>query len=55
MASNDEFPLPRGYEQKSVGFARAFEHAKQHGNSDKAALQYADAWAHEFEPVEGEK
>lgn len=49
-----EFPLPAGYEQRSPGFARAFEHAKRHGNGDKAALLYADARAHEYEYVEEE-
>ena len=44
-----EFELPPGYEDQSVGFKRAFEHAKRHGNGDKAALLYAEAWAHDFE------
>jgi hypothetical protein len=46
-----QFPLPRGYEDRSVGFARAFEHAKKNGNNDKASLVYAEAWAHDFEDV----
>lgn len=49
-----EFPLPAGYEKESVGFARAYEHAKRHGNEDKASLLYAESWQHDFEPAEGE-
>jgi hypothetical protein len=45
----EEFELPPGYESRGVGFRRAFEHAKRHGNGDKAALLYAEAWAHDFE------
>ena len=44
-----EFPLPAGYEKESVGFARAYAHAKRHGNPDKSALLYAQAWAFDFE------
>jgi hypothetical protein len=45
----EEFELPPSYENVSVGFRRAFEHAKRHGNEDKASLLYAEAWAHDFE------
>jgi hypothetical protein len=44
-----EYPLPAGYENQSVGFARAYEHAKRHGNPDKASLLYAESWQHDFE------
>ena len=47
-----EYPLPAGYENQSVGFARAYEHAKRHGNGDKAALLYAESWQHDFEETE---
>jgi hypothetical protein len=47
--------LPKEYENKGEGFKRAFAHAKEHNNPDKAALQYAEKWAHDFEPVEEEK
>ncbi len=47
--AQEEFPLPAGYEKESVGFARAYAHAKRHGNPDKAALLYAQAWAFDFE------
>ncbi|HXK40271.1 MAG TPA: hypothetical protein VJ837_05550 [Candidatus Paceibacterota bacterium] len=50
----EEFPLPAGYEQESAGFARAYAHAKRHGNEDKASLLYADSWKHDFEPTEDE-
>jgi hypothetical protein len=46
---SEEWKLPPGYENASVGFRRAFEHAKRHGNEDKASLLYAEAWAHDFE------
>ena len=39
-----EYPLPAGYENQSVGFARAYAHAKRHGNEDKASLLYAESW-----------
>ena len=44
-----DFPLPSGHEDKSDGFARAYAHARSHGNGEKAALQFADAWAEDFE------
>ena len=46
---SEEFELPPGHEHQSVGFKRAFEHAKRHGNPDKSSLLYAEAWAHDFE------
>ena len=45
----EEWKLPPGYGTQSTGFRRAFEHAKGHGNEDKASLLYAEAWAHDFE------
>ncbi len=48
----EEYPLPKGYEDATPGFARAFAHAKRHNNSDKAALLYAQTWDHEFEHEE---
>ena len=47
-----EYPLPAGYENQSVGFARAYAHAKRHGNEDKASLLYAESWQHDFEETE---
>jgi hypothetical protein len=47
--------VPKEYEDASEGFKRAFSHAKEHNNSDKAALQYAEKWQHDFEPVEEDK
>jgi hypothetical protein len=43
------YPVPEGYEDASPAFARAFAHAKEHNNSDKAALQFAEKWAPDFE------
>ena len=50
-----QYPLPSGYEDASSGFARAFAHAKEHNNSDKAALRSAESWAHDFEYEEASK
>jgi hypothetical protein len=50
--SDQEHPLPKGYENESIGFKRAFAHAKRFNNPDKSALLYARDWAHEFEEVE---
>jgi hypothetical protein len=53
--TEQDVQLPKGYEDKGEGFKRAFAHAKEHNNPDKAALQYAEKWQDDFEPVEEEK
>jgi hypothetical protein len=45
----NEYSLPPGHEDASRGFARAFVHAKEHGNPDKAALLFAERFAEDFE------
>lgn len=50
--STETFPLPESYlegrEEIPEGFQEAFDHAKRHGNKDKASLLYADAHHQEF-------
>lgn len=48
----EEFELPPGYEGQSVGFARAYAHARKHGNQDKASLLFAEAHGWSFEETE---
>lgn len=47
-----EFELPPGYENQSVGFARAYDHAKKHGNGDKASLLFAEKHGWTFEETD---
>jgi hypothetical protein len=49
VQEQETYALPPGYETRSAGFARAYEHARRNGNGDKASLLFAEAWAHSFE------
>jgi hypothetical protein len=37
-----EYPIPVGYEDRRAGWKRAFQHAMEQNNSEKASIQYAE-------------
>lgn len=51
-AEEREFPVPFGYEDRGGGWVRAFQHAMEHHNSEKASIQYAEHHHDDFTGVE---
>jgi hypothetical protein len=39
----DEYPIPEEYQNRSAAWKKAFQHAKEHDNPDKAAVLFAEA------------